>query len=370
MLGKFFDSRVNRLTYGCVAMMAIVFAGLAAKAGNMASFTEHGTLAYYFSVTSRSLGYILAGAAYFAAGFLMVLVAVSLIKNFLDAARGKNITPRMVGSKTFAGAARNAWKKIWPGVAIMAPAIIFISIMSFALDSLNLIDKARLIDIVLVNGEHALFGNYGFIIFAGANYPAWFAKFVILSFNNMSGILLTAAFIIAYIRLNVLRQFAAAFCFGMLLMVPVWFAMPALSPQDRFITNIYHLPVPAVIASAVADFHPVPPIANFLANIESGKDTLTDLPTSTFPSAHAAWAVLTGYYLFLAQATAPWYRRWLGWIALPFLIASTLGTVILAQHYFFDPIVGIIIAVVAIYAVNKLAKIDETPAAKTLPIDF
>lgn len=367
---KFFESRLNRLTYGSVILMVAVFISLAMRGGVAANFGPHGSLAYYFSVSSKSFSYILAGAAYFAVVFLALLVGVSIVKNFVNLARGSKTPPTMVGSKTLKGAVKNTWDKVGPAVAAMAPSIFFITIMSFALDSLNSINKTKLMDVALVNGERSILGTYGFMVFAGAHYPILFAKFIILSFENMSGMLLAGALVIAYINVRVLRELSAAFCFGMLLMVPIWFLFPALSPQDRFLTNAYHLPIAAPIAAIEANFHPVAPIADFLTTVEVGKSTLVDRPTSTLPSAHAAWAVFTGYYLFMAQGDKPWKRRWIGWIVLPFLIASTLGTVILAQHYLFDPIIGTAIAAGAIYVVDKLVKMDRSHAAKTLPVDF
>jgi membrane-associated phospholipid phosphatase len=140
--------------------------------------------------------------------------------------------------------------------------------------------------------------------------------------------------------------------------------VPVLSPQDRYIDNIYQLqispPAPASLVVAVANYHPQPEIAAFLQTIRTGKVGLPALPTSTFPSAHVLWAAIAGWYLFQADADARrngrrTWRRWLGWIALPFLIASTFGTVLLAQHYFMDIPAALVIAALAIWLANSIA---------------
>jgi hypothetical protein len=352
MIRKFFEPRLNRLTYGCIALMAAMLLALMAWNGVAEGFRQQGSLIYYASIISESFGNIVVGAAYCAAAFLIVIVSLSLLRNFANLVRGRKEMPTMLGRSSVEGVFASAAKKVGEVVGILAPAFLFTIILSFALDSLNMVNKTRLIDLTFINMEKAIFGNYGFMIWTAAPYPIFFARFIILSFEGMSGILLAAAIAIAVARQHQLRHLAAAFCLCMLAMVPFWLVFPALSPQDRFIDNVYHLPMPAAIASAVSSFHPVLPIANFLAKIRSGKQTLVNLPTSTMPSAHTAWAVLVGFYLFRA-------KKWLGWIASPFLVGSTLGTVILAQHYFLDPIVGLIIAGLSIYITEKLAKRDE-----------
>ena len=356
MIKKFFEPRVNRLTWGCIAAMAAIFLALAVRSGIAEGLGRHGSLAYYSSLISESFGYIVLGGAYFAAAFLAAIVTLSLIRNLVNLARGKKEMPTMLGRSSVRGIFTSAAKKVGATVGILAPAFLFVIIMSFVLDSLSAINKMRLIDVTLLNIEKAMFGNYGFMIWTAAPYPDLFARFIVISFEGMSGILIAAAIAIACVRRDVLRHLAAAFCLAMLLMVPLWLVFPALSPQDRFIDNVYHLSVPTEIASAVSNFHPVPPIGDFLAKVRAGKQRLADLPTSTMPSAHTAWAVLVGWYLFRA-------KKWFGWIALPFLIGSTLGTIILAQHYFLDPVIGFVIAGFAIWATDRLAKQDRVAAA-------
>ena len=201
---------------------------------------------------------------------------------------------------------------------------------------------ARLHDALVIGWEHAIFGTYVFAALGNFHYWNWLLACIIFCFNNMAIALIVAGIILSYISLKYFHELLIAFCLGILMMVPIWLLLPVLSPQDRFIDNIYHLPDPSGIATVVANYHPQPQLEAFLKFVRSGKTDLPALPTSTIPSAHIFWAMLAGYYLFRA-------KRWLGWIVLPFLIASSFGTILLAQHYFLDVPAGLAIAALAIW---------------------
>jgi membrane-associated phospholipid phosphatase len=246
-------------------------------------------------------------------------------------------------------------------VALIIPAILFVTIVALAMGEANAFAPARLQDLCVIGWEHAFLGNYVFAALGAIQYPHWLIIFIIFSFENMSLILIGAGIILAYAAVEYFHELLVSFCVGILLMVPIWLTIPVLSPQDRFINNVYHLPDPPALAAAVANYRPQAEIANFLQSIRKEKSDLPALPTSTFPSAHVFWATITGYYLFRAR------RSWLlgniiAWITLPFLVASTFGTVLLAQHYFMDVPAGIAIAAIAIWLADGIEK-DFEPSA-------
>ena len=348
---SFFRSRLNLLTYGSVLALFVFFLVLAATHSGFSAGLGWSATHYYFSVAGKSLMYVVLIVVDFAAIFLAFLATVSLLGNFVGLFRGHRRMPMMLDGTSPLDSLRNGAKTLWRALIAVAPAIIFVIIMSFMLDGLNAADRTRLIDASILGWEKALIGGYGFIILGSIHYPAWLARFIIWSFEGMSGILLVAAFVLAYTQEKLFRELVAAFCLCMVLMIPLWFIFPALSPHDRFVDNVYRLPETTDIAAAVANYHPEAQIADFLTSVRKEKSGLPDLPTSTFPSAHAAWALLAGYFLFRA-------RKWLGWIALPFLVASTAGTVVLAQHYVLDPVIGIVIAAFSIFIVSVIAKKD------------
>ena len=97
----------------------------------------------------------------------------------------------------------------------------------------------------------------------------------------------------------------------------------------------------------VAGYHPQEEVEQFLKNVRIQKTGLTDLPTSTIPSAHIFWLGVAGYYFFKS-------KKWLGWITLPFLAASAAGTVFLAQHYFPDIIASLAVIALAVFFTEQI----------------
>lgn len=349
--GRFFRSPLNILTYGSVGAMGIFLLCFKLWTG-YGGKTEWRAPAYYIEAASHSIGSFAVILAYLGVMFLLALVIESQIKNFLILARKKEGRLAWAGKDSAYGILRNGGKMIWQAFLTAAPAFIMVFLMSFVLGEMNAVDRARLVDTSLLGMEHLLFGGYVFAILGAISYPAFLIQFIIFSFTNLVCILILSALLLAYFDPRILREMIAAFCFCMLLMVPLWVSVPALSPQDRFINNVYQLPVSADIAAAVGTYHPDPQIVDFLASIRVDKNGLADMPTSTMPSAHAAWAVFVGYYLFRA-------KKWLGWIALPFLLASTAGTVILAQHYSIDILIGAFLAAFAVWVAASVTSREE-----------
>ncbi len=288
--------------------------------------------AYY----AQGMGIALANYAYYAyIGFFIIVFGLIIAGNF----------------KTFPIVA--ILKKILRAAAAVCLAIFFLIIASFVVNEANAFNRNSLHDAAVIGWDRALTGHYVFAALGSVTYPHLFIVFVIGSFASMSFILIIAGLCVGYEHPELLRELISAFCIGIIMMMAVWLALPALSPQDRFIDNVYHLPVPPDIASTVASYHPQREIEDFLANVRAEKNASGGFaPTSTIPSAHVFWAVLAGYYLFRS-------RKLLGWIALPFLLASSFGTVLLAQHYFADVPLGIVAAFLAILLARFITRWDD-----------
>jgi hypothetical protein len=332
----------------------ILYIVLGAAGGFAASSGPGAWINYY----GRSLGGSFIGFFY---GIVLSLCAAAMLLTiwslgggFLNLLFSKLCRPRDIEGKhrgtsrrtpqdIFIAALRNS-HEVW----LILPAIFFMTIVALAMGEANAFAPARLQDAILIGSEHAIFGNYVFAALAAISYPHWLAVFIIFSFKNMALILIIAGVILAYTARDRFHELLIAFCIGILAMVPFWLMVPALSPQDRYINNVYHLPMPAQITAVVARYHPQPEIEVFLQSVRTDKADLPALPTSTFPSAHVFWAAIAGYYLFRVRAR----RRLLGWIVLPFLAASTFGTVLLAQHYFVDIPAGLLIAAFAIFCAS------------------
>jgi hypothetical protein len=325
---------------GLALFFVLGFAGGFANGGMVTSNNLGAWLSYYGQTFAGSLASFFYGAVLFLCGAVVALVIWTLAKSFITRAAD----PRRV----FVAALRRS-RDVW----LIVPATLYITVVALAMGEANEFARARLVDGMVIGWEHALFGVYVFAALGAIHYPYWLIEFIIFSFSNMGLILVGVGILLAYLAPRRFHELVVAFCIGILLMVPIWLLVPVLSPQDRYIDNVYQFAAaaePSSLAAAVANYHPQPEIANYLSAVRAEKTGLPALPTSTFPSAHVFWATLAGYYLFRLRRAL----RWIAWIVLPFLIASTFGTILLAQHYFMDIPVALVIAAIAIWLARTI----------------
>lgn len=236
------------------------------------------------------------------------------------------------------------------------PFVLAFFTLTLAIRQLNVFNAARLQDELLVGWD--IFLTHTFLPFtiASIHYPAWFVTAVDFSFGYLGGILALFAAYLFQTRQSLFREAGGAFFLGLMIMFIGWMLFPALSPQDRFLDNIYELPVEESIEPYMAAYHPQEEITVFLEEVRGQKALLQFLPTTTMPSAHVAWALLLVYYSYRAF-------RWLIVLFLPFAILSSIGTVLFAQHYFVDIPAGIAIGFLSIWVARRLAmwKEDSSP---------
>jgi hypothetical protein len=308
-------------------------------AGNFTHNNLAAWLNYYGATFAGSLASFFYGAVLFLCGAIVALVIWTLAKSFITRAGD----PRRV----FLAALRRS-RDVW----LIIPAILYITVVALAMGEANEFARAHLLDGTVIGWEHALFGVYVFAALGAIHYPHWLIELIIFSFSNMGLFLVGAGILLSYLAPRRFHELIVAFCIGILLMVPVWLLVPVLSPQDRYIDNVYQLNVASPsLSTAIANYHPQSEIENYLNVVRAEKANLPALPTSTFPSAHVFWATLAGYYLFRLRGR----QRWIAWIVLPFLIASTFGTILLAQHYFMDIPLAMAIAAIAIWLAHTNA---------------
>ncbi|MFH1145694.1 MAG: phosphatase PAP2 family protein [bacterium] len=230
------------------------------------------------------------------------------------------------------------------------PLVIGLLFFSLALDRLNIVNANRLQDDLLMRWDKLLTGFYPFIVLANIPYPSWFIEAVRISFNQLASLLIVVVFYLYYIRRDIFYELVATFFISAIIGFALWTLVPALSPHDRYIDNVYQLPISVEIKNALTTYHPDQTINEFLHHMREQKERLVEvLPTSTMPSAHVMWAVFIVYYLYKAN----WK---LGVAASPIAILSSYGTVTLAQHYFMDIPAGIIVAVFTIWLAHWLLR--------------
>jgi membrane-associated phospholipid phosphatase len=76
------------------------------------------------------------------------------------------------------------------------------------------------------------------------------------------------------------------------------------------------------------------------------------LPTSTFPSMHAAWGVITAYS---AMTISPW----LGIVFVPWAILNGIGSVYILEHFAVDIFFGTFIALLSIIITEILLRFEN-----------
>lgn len=235
------------------------------------------------------------------------------------------LTPELLlvqNAKSF----RRESKEIFKATAAIA-AVLFLA--TSALAKINFLNRVNLKDELLLKIDRVITGGYPFILLDSLKYPAWFIWLIEFSFLNLPLFMIIAAVYFFYKNKTIFFKYVSAFALGLPLLFIIWILAPALSPQDRFIDNVYKLPLSAEISSALTNYKPQQEIKNFLLKERFYKNGLKNMSTSTMPSSHVFWAFILGYYLFRLNKKA-------FWPVLPVLIFSTIGTVLFAQHYFVD----------------------------------
>ncbi len=242
---------------------------------------------------------------------------------------------------------RNFGEVFW----YLLPSLACIILSSLALTSLNQINSVHLRDDFLMGVDSSITGVYPSFYLASMGFPNWLTQSIIFSFEGLAVFLSLAAIYVFFEKRELFRELCAAICAMFLLMFPLWIIFPALSPQDRYIDNIYSLPVSVAVSEQISSYDPAPAIGEFLERVRVQKDESDSpfLPTSTMPSAHTAWILMLGYYVFRV-------RRAAGLIFAPVVVLTILGTVLLAQHYFIDIVGGITVCSLSIVAVSFLRK--------------
>lgn len=270
--------------------------------------------------------------------------------------RGQNPYEKL---KSFFGAsARKWWKErvvvfLKAGLSTVAVFVLTGLIMSY----LNVVNQPFLRDNEVALWDKSLFGDYPFVAIYEYLYPEWLVWLIAQGFSYLPFGFFLLFFITLYLRIDLFSKMAVTFALGLVISLPLWHIFPVLSPHDRYIDNVYELPIPGEIEKRLENFSPQADIQKYLDSARDKKNKRLQFhyPTSTLPSAHVEWAVFFIYFSALID------RRLL-LITVPIGIFSSIGTFFLLQHYVVDVPAGILVAIAAIWIVNKL--FPETP--KTL----
>jgi len=330
--------------YGSAIFFTTLFWILFYKNNN----TEGNFVVYYAKLLIHSL---IGGGEWFLIllGFSVFLYLYAMF--FLSLARG--IKPTIYFSRerlrNFIVVTRA--KYLPPLIRFATPLVISFVLFGLNLSYINSLNASNLRDELLLSSDRALTGLYPFIFLGNIHYPKWAVEAVDFSFGSLP--LFFAVFLIylLFTKKDLFLEAATAFTMSLLVSLPFWIMIPAMSPHDRFIDNIYNLEINSETQKAIATYQPQAELRKFLEKIRESKNRLgNNAPTTTFPSAHIEWALLFAYYGF-------WSDKRLLFAILPLAILSSFGTIFFAQHYFVDIPAGVVIGAIAITIAKLLRQL-------------
>ncbi|MBI2574043.1 MAG: phosphatase PAP2 family protein [Candidatus Wildermuthbacteria bacterium] len=239
------------------------------------------------------------------------------------------------------------------------PAIAALYLLGFALGALSEVRAFSLTDEFLMQADRLLTGSYPFIALGNIAHPAWFVALVSVFYLCLGILLLVFAVHLFIEKQGLFRECAGAFFLGMMMMFALWWVFPALTPRQRFLDNVFRLPVPSQVQQALSLYRPQKEIVSFFDTLRQEEKNISVFVVSNMPSAHIAWAVLLVYYAYRAFPL-------LLIAIIPFAVLSSYGTLLFAQHYFIDIPAGLLVGIVSILIAHFMARISADEKEKKL----
>lgn len=248
--------------------------------------------------------------------------------------------------KGFGGVARDA-------LIYYLPIALALSIFSFISGRLNIDNADGLKSSLILAFDQIIFGSTPFLYLGAIHFPSWFVHLSSYSFLLLPIVMPLIGIYLFVEKRDLFFEYSNAFILSFLILLPIWWTLPALDPRNHYVYNVYSLPL-GEIESEVMEYKPQKEILEFQMEIKERQDKSPSgkYPTTTFPSAHTVWAVLLAYYSYKAR------KYWL-WPIFPLAVFSTIGTFLFAFHYIVDIPAGIVCAVLAILLTSYLKRYSK-----------
>jgi hypothetical protein len=338
----------ERFLYLLVLFLMVVIVIMRARWGS-----ESGLFDYFIYYAQLLFGPVVMAILGYVGAILLLLFIAFGIGAIYSGLRHHNPHERF--NLFFGLTARQWWQeRLITFLKAGLPTVFVFFLGGLVMSYLNVLNADKLIDEKILGWDKFIFGDYPFLAQADYVYPSLFVELVIQSFSYLPFAFFVLFFLVLAKRRELFGKMAVTFALALIISLPLWNIFPVMSPHDRYIDNVYELAIPVDIESRLESFSPQPQIREYLDAARAQKtNNLRDYyPTSTFPSAHVEWAVLLIYFSALLN------RRWL-WLTIPFGIFSSIGTFFLSQHYVVDLPAGILVALVAIWIVNRLFPAEQ-----------
>lgn len=208
---------------------------------------------------------------------------------------------------------------------------------------------------LLMEWDRALFGVY---------VPFWLQKLtgffsldrLLVATYQSLGLVLSVVFLVLLAgNRDLFRKFVLSMFFAVILGMPLWYAWPAISPDEMYRQNILGVAAPSAIQeSIVPDAKLGSTLTIFLSALQGNwsDPKNASFAITSFPSMHAAWGIILAYF-----GAALWWP--LGIFLVPWALLNFVSTVYTLQHFAVDALSGAAIAAIAIAFVRVLFKFER-----------
>lgn len=198
----------------------------------------------------------------------------------------------------------------------------------------------------VMNLDKQVFGAYVPFAIQSLPTPEIISTIIIETYLSITKVM--SALFIALLLFNrvLFRKFLLAFVFIPMICLPIWFAVPAISPNEMFRLNLLEKDISPAIQ---AELLPVQPqVAQFLEDVRpfKSKPDKGSYSATAFPSMHIAWGmIITIFGILLWRPLALFLIPWMG--------VNIIATLYTLQHYAIDIPAGMAMALLSVYIINK-----------------
>lgn len=208
----------------------------------------------------------------------------------------------------------------------------------------------------LMDWDFKLFGNYvPFWLQSSANsfkpIIDSLTPIIIATYKNLTAILsLTLLIALAYYYKHFYRLLLAV-VLTVMISVPLWLYLPALTPHEAFFDNTLKISIPTAIQTSLTLYEPNKDLKKYFTYIDYIKqeNPAANQVVTTIPSLHIALGTLITYFAISAWPI-------LAVLFIPYFIFNVASTMLTLQHYAVDALAGVMVAILAILISSLLIK--------------
>jgi hypothetical protein len=215
--------------------------------------------------------------------------------------------------------------------------------------------KVAWVNELLMRADHAIFGTYvpfemhEQLLFQSLSAP------LVFCYLKLSLAMAVVFVGLCMFQFGRFRQFVLAFLTIGFLAQPIWFALPATTPDEAYRLNRVGVKVPLEIGLETAA--PIAHLNHDVFNLLEQLEPFQSVPAggrffiTSLPSMHVAWGILVVWF----GATLD---RRLAIVLIAWGLLNAVGAVFTLQHYAVDAVAGGVVTVVAVALVRGLIALE------------